>query len=323
MEQIMRSRTWLLAPLLFLLGCGAGGECDGAACDDLRGIYALSSGSAPAEPSRPSPTPPPAEPRTTTPRTTAPRQAPKALVGANDARHWHVQDPEALAARLDAAGIGIMPIELNPAVIGRKRGCRMTPDEVQIDPVAYRSLVAANRRHDLITLVVLVNWNGCLEKEMTDAEFLERLDVVLSAGTDRVWIEPVSEPFADHGTFDPAPRRWTELARERWSGTFVMPNYAGGQTVALGAAWPDIPHDWVDYHPCTLENAEAALLEGGNHLVMTDCTPIFDPGPEAASHLTALSLETGVPLVFYGWIEPYRLRAETIDAIAASIDAAS
>lgn len=309
-------RTWLLAPLLLLFGCGSGGECVSGTCEDLRGIYALSSSD--PEPSEPSPTPRPAQPRTV-----VPREDSNALVGANDARHWHLEDPEALAARLDAAGIGIMPIELNPAVIGEKRGCRRTPDEVQIDPAAYRALVEANRRHDVVTFVVLVNWNGCLEKELTDAEFLERLDVVLSAGTDDVWLEAVSEPFADHGTFASAPRRWTEMARERWAGTFVMPNYAGGQTVALGAAWPDIPHDYVDYHPCSIENAEAALLEGGNHLVMTDCTPLFDPGPEAASELTTLSLETGVPLVLYGWIEPYRLRPETIDAMAVAVDAAS
>lgn len=291
----------ILALALLHAGCGEP-ACVGDDCNMLVRFNANDEGTAGEETSDES-------------RVAGERVSVRPRVGANDTRFWDLEDPEALASRLAAAGLGIVPIELNPAVIGEKRGCRGTPDEVRLDPAAYRELVEANRRHDLVTLVVLVNWNGCAERRMSDAEFLDRLGVVLSAGADRVWIEPVSEPFAHHGTFDPKPRRWTELARERWTGTFVIPNFAGGQTVAIGPAFPDVPHDYVDYHPCSVENAEAALRRPGNHLVMTDCTPVFDPGPGAAANLTQISLETGVPFVVYGWVDPHRLQADTLSAM--------
>ena len=237
---------------------------------------------------------------------------PSSFQGIGLSRHWHTQDPKEYAATIAASGANLTTIEWNPCAISSKRSCKRTSDEWCSHPAQASDLVNALRDQGVSTLINLINANGCTEQHLPDADFEAALNQVVEMGTEGVWLSAVSEPW----TGDKKKwHAWTLLARSRWTGTFVLPANSGAGK-DFNPAWPGIAADYIDFHPCSVPLAEKGLMQPGV-LVNTDCTGMFLTNPATATHLVALSRNTGNPLVLYGWIHDTTLPGGILAAFTA------
>src|SRR5438093_6947636 len=125
----------------FLLGAGAAlatvGTPPGLVRTDLRaGVTAV-----------PQPPVPPALP---------PRRVAPTLIGYGLVNAWRRVDPDWFAALLAANGLTLTEIEYVPWFDDAGRA----GTSIRTDVGGARRLVAAMRRHDITTLISVVNWNG-------------------------------------------------------------------------------------------------------------------------------------------------------------------
>lgn len=223
--------------------------------------------------------------------------SPASLIGGGPTRHWRGRDHTADARALAAHGGTAIALELNECVRGRQRRAKGSPDEWCPDPVEAGARVRAMRAHGVTTLVNVVNGNGLLEQSISPEIFAELVEGFRreAGSTDRVILSAVSEPFVSR--FE----KWrgiTALGRSLWPGELAMPTRSGAGA-DLSPAFPEIPHEWIDFHPCSDRLALAALGVPGV-IVNTDCRDMMDVGPGRARPLIRRAIETGGPLVFYG-----------------------
>jgi hypothetical protein len=228
------------------------------------------------------------------------------LVGYGPADSWHlIEDVEGFADLLLQNGLTLTGIEWVPSLQDRPyTGCRMRDGErfgtLGTFPERAAQWIRAMRSRGIRTLVSL-NWNECAVREQPDEWFVRNvLEPLLAIRSDGVVFTPVSEPWV--GGNLAKPRRWTEIAASAWPGELAIGAAGpGGRTEPM---WPDIPHDYVDSHPCTEEQAFAAIASGAPKLLVnTDCGALLAPDAATYADLAAAALASGIH--FHAYVDRF------------------
>lgn len=210
---------------------------------------------------------------------------------------WPLIDPNEYAKDLSDNGLGLVELEGFPWV-DRSSPCDDAHPTNCGDPyrVQRRALLKAMSAHKITVYINLSNANSTFARRMTDAQVLDEVqsinsDVAATGAT--VWLGPLSEPWVWHGS---GPQHRAEIIRAAWAGVFVVADYGANQ--ALGRPYFDgVRYDYLEVHPCALNDALSAMQRGS--FVVTDCSPILNPGPEVSAGLLRQAMQAGRPLVIY------------------------
>ncbi len=152
------------------------------------------------------------------------------------------------------------------------------------DMRAAEDLVEHAHKRGITVLINIANANNCAVMSQPDTWFLDRLEEVLIIAANNpghVLISPVSEPWA-------APERanrWIALARPKIPADALV-------STDFGA--------YLDRHYCDPKRLMEDLTRGNPRVIHnTDCSPILNPGPQAAATFAKAAKNTHSPLMIY------------------------
>lgn len=227
-----------------------------------------------------------------------PTEQPKPRIGYGLVNAWHLSEPAPQARALDDAGLGLTAIEWAPAwgsPIDPRCSDKSTHETY---PMQARIFVETMRAHGIETNIIIVNANGCSQRNQPDSYVTTAVEEIRDGiGTDMVLLTAVSEPWA----YPEKAEHWTRLVAERWPGKLVVPDAGQGHETGR-PYWSGLLAELVDVHYCS-EPDLLRDLERGNPGVLhtTDCGPILNPGPERAARLAAAAASTDSPLLIYDY----------------------
>lgn len=225
-----------------------------------------------------------------------------ALVSVAPVNGWPgIADPEDFASELERGCQGLTQIEAfawwdrSGACDGAHPGlCTETYREKR------RAFLRSMSAHKVTTLITSMNSNAEGPRRLSDDAFGSHVREIRAdaeeVGLQWVWLGAPSEPWADPDQ-DRARRR-AEIARVEWPAVFVLPdagaNHATGRPYFGGVAF-----DMLEVHPCTVDDARAAIARGAPILTVTDCGSLLVPPAEEIRALTREALALEQPLLFY------------------------
>jgi hypothetical protein len=183
---------------------------------------------------------------------------------------------------------------------------RTTPCDVshrQNCTEAYRfqrqNFLRAMAQRKIVTLITTQNSNSAGGWTMTDQQFKDYVrdihEDAENVGMEWVWLGSPSEPWAhppEEG------RRRAQTARDVWPGIFVMPD-AGAHIVTGRPYFDGIKFDHLEVHPCNYQEVGDALQHGPPTIIVTDCSPVLNPGPAQSSAWASQAVSKGIPLIIY------------------------
>lgn len=228
----------------------------------------------------------------------APVYKTKPLIGYGLPNAWQLDenDPVVLADALDAAGAGLTIIEWAPAW-----GSPVDPrchdgSTSQTYPEKAATFVDVMRSRNIWTNIVIVNANGCAQRNQPDDYVVQAIkDVVDYVGTDMVLLTIVSEPIA----YSEKAEQWTRLGAQHWPGLLVIPDIA--QNHRTGRPFIEgLKASLIDVHYCNDDQLIADLKSPDPHVLHnTDCGLIVNPGEARAERFAELAAKGNSPHVIY------------------------
>lgn len=212
-----------------------------------------------------------------------------------------------LGDALAGAGLNYTEIELNAGLsdgVTHLENLRTAAE----DGPALVAFVDAMRARNVVTAILIANWNGAEARAQDTAWFQAWLTVILGLGPELVVVEGVTEP----DNADPKAILWQQMTQDQLGGAFtLMANGGGGRGDPLVPGWT-----LLDYHWC--EDWEQSTVLLPPVVNTTDCSPMLNLTPSHAGSLISHAVAAGAYALIYD-LTHTSLDGDVITAIGAAL----
>lgn len=233
------------------------------------------------------------------PEATCPKQVRGSVSPVNS---WPGTDAELFAKSLRAECRDLIELEGLPWFPPGSAPCDQAHPTQCTDPhrEERKALLAAMSAHKISVLINSHNSNAYGPRTWSNEQWREYIRGIREdaeeTGAD-VWLGAPSEPWA---WFGDEVRNRTIIARAEWPGIFVLPdraaNHASGQPYFTG-----VPYDYLEVHPCNVDDIFKSIRFGAPVLTVTDCGPVIASrlSPALAADLFSEAESLARPIIFY------------------------
>ncbi len=233
---------------------------------------------------------------------------PDVLLGYGPVNAWPVLSAERVAKALNAAGCTATTMEGIAWWGGVDEGAGR-PLEEHWDLV--KDWILVMRAHAITTILTVVNMNGTAIRQQSDQWFRDKISWIRdNIGTDRVILEPVSEPS------DSRAHTWMGIAMQEWPGALAQNGDNGRGRPAVGGRGYDGTWHCCD-DPIT-DMVRARAVVGDSVIVNTDCGPTLGLNAEWAARCATQAIKTATHFLVYS----FATDIAEIEAVIASMGVA-
>lgn len=212
---------------------------------------------------------------------------------------WPGIDAEAYGSALESSCENLTLIEALPW-FDRSGECDARHPDLCTEsfPEVRRAFLRSMSAHGIRTVVTSENMNAYGPRQKSDEWFRSLIRSIREdaevVGLDNVILGAPSEPWASPAI---AERR-ARIAREEWPGLFIVPDRGANHATGM-PYYPGFSYDYLEVHPCTVQDALRSIRMGVPILTVTDCGPVLNPGPVVSAELARSAKDLGSPLIIY------------------------